>query len=321
MNKPFDSRNARAAAPATASGDPFTATTHVYEIVEETFVATRAYDNPYLDIDLWVKLTGPGGTYRIPAFWDGGNTFRVRLVATSPGTWRWSTVSHTDDTGLDKKHGTFEAIAWTEAELEANPNRRGFIRVAPDEHTLEYADGTPFFYVGDTWWTALTGIYAWESDQCLSKVSFQKAVALRKDQGFNGLNIIACFPSDTLNGIWDPASHGKKVAEDGSTPFEIPDPEDSDFGVDYTRINPVYWQQVDRKMRYLWDQGFAPFVESVRRSERWYDEIPAERQAFVNYIRTLWARYGCTNLLFSWVHWDGDLDVLDVWKASRSQTS
>lgn len=315
MNKPIDSLTAFAAFSATTFGGPLPAAIHVHEVVEEAFVATGTYDNPYLDVDLWVDLTGPGGTYRVPAFWDGGNTFRVRLVATTPGTWQWSTGSNMGDSGLDNKRGAFEAIAWTEAEMEANPNRRGFIRVAPDEHTLEYADGTPFFYVGDTWWTALTGTYAWDSDQCLSEISFQKAIALRKAQGFNGLNIIACFPSDTLNGIWDPASHGKKVAEDGSTPFEITDPADTHFGVDYTRINPVYWQQVDRKMQHLWDNGFAPFIESVRRHERWYLENPAERQAFVNYIRYLWARYGCTNMLFSWVHWDWDPDVLDEWKA------
>ncbi|MCP4785977.1 MAG: DUF5060 domain-containing protein [Fuerstiella sp.] len=49
------------------------AETHVYEVVEETFSADKTYVNPYLDVDLWVDLTGPGGTYKIPAFWDGGN--------------------------------------------------------------------------------------------------------------------------------------------------------------------------------------------------------------------------------------------------------
>jgi hypothetical protein len=68
-------------------------------------------------------------------------------------------------------------------------------------------------------------------------------------------------------------------------------------------------------MKHLWDQGFVPFIESVRRHEQWYDENPAERRAFANYIRTLWARYGCYNMIFSWVHWDWDPQVLDAWKA------
>jgi hypothetical protein len=206
-------------------------------------------------------------------------------------------------------------VAWSDAEIEENPNRRGFIRVASNKHTLEYADGTPFFYTGDTWWTLLTGIYAWDRDDCLAGISFQNAVALRKAQGFNGFNLIACYPSDTLKGIWDKSSHGKKVAEDGSTPFEISDPSDPVHGVNFLRINPAYWQQADRKMEYLWDKGIVPFMESVRRHEQWYSENEAERKAFVNYIRYLWARYGHYNLIFSWVHWDWDINVLDVWKS------
>jgi hypothetical protein len=288
---------------------------HVYQVVEATFNAKKSYENPYIEVDLWVTLNGPGGTYKVPAFWDGGNVFRVRLVATEPGTWSWSTGNQTGDSGLDNKTGSFKAIAWSQAEKQANPNRRGFIRVAANKHTLEYADGTPFFYTGDTWWCAFTKVYAWDNDNCLAQISFQKAIALRKAQGFNGLNIIACFPSDRLNGIWNKATHGEKVSENGITPFEIADPNDETFGVDFTRIHPQYWQKVDRKMKHLWDNGFAPFIESVRRHEQWYNENPAERNAFVNYIRYLWARYGCYNLIFSWVHWDWDMKVLDEWKA------
>lgn len=291
------------------------AETHVYEVLEETFLADRTYPNPYLDVDLWVTLVGPETTYRIPAFWDGGNTYRARLVATQPGTWRWSTGSRTGDTGLDNHVGAFRALAWTDSEKQANPNRRGFIRAAANRHTLEYADGTPFFYAGDTWWSALTRIYPWGHDDGLAGLSFQKAVALRKAQGFTGINVIACFPSDTIKGIWDKATHGEKVAEDGSTPFVIADPENAKHGVDYTRINPAYWQLADRKMKHWADNGFVPFIESVRRHEQWYGEDPREREAFVDYIRYLWARYGCYNMIFSWVHWDWDPKVLDEWKA------
>ena len=267
------------------------ATTHVYEVVEEVFQADKNYANAYMEVDLWVELTGPCDTFWIPAFWDGGNTFRVRLVATQPG-----------------KTGNFTAVAWTETEKASNPNRRGFIRVATNKHTLEYADGTPFFYTGDTWWCALTKIYAWGTDDCVAGLSFQDAISLRKDQGFNGINMIACFPSDTENGIWDRATHGKKVAEDGSTPFIIDD------GVDYTQINPLYWQNADRKMQHMWEQGFVPYLETVRRHENWTKEPDVEKQAFINYVRYLWARWGCYNMIFSWIHADaGDSKLQRAW--------
>ena len=41
--------------------------------------------------------------------------------------------------------------AWTEAEKQANPLRRGFLRPTANHHALEHADGTPFFALGDTW--------------------------------------------------------------------------------------------------------------------------------------------------------------------------
>ncbi|MCP4261388.1 MAG: DUF4038 domain-containing protein [Planctomycetes bacterium] len=294
---------------ATLSGRVF-AETRVYEVVEKVFHAQKGYGNAYLEVDLWVELTGPGATYRIPAFWDGGNTFRARLVATAPGEWRWSTSNLTGDSGLDGKSGTFSAAAWTESEMQANPNRRGFIRPSTNNHTLEYADGTPFFYAGDTWWSALTRIYSWDSDQGKAGISFQDALALRKAQGFTGINMIACFPTDTVRGIWDKSIHGEKVAEDGSTPFEV----SSDGDADYTRINPQYWQQADRKWRHMWENGFVPFIETVRRHEMWPWENEARKNAFTNYVRYLWARWGCYNMIFSWVHADaGNAKIQQAW--------
>ena len=122
--------------------------------------------------------------------------------------------------------------------------------------------------------------------------------------------MIACFPTDTVKGIWDKSIHGEKVAEDGSTPFEI----SSDGDVDYTRINPKYWQQADRKWRHMSENGFVPFVETVRRHENWPWEDEAQKNAFTNYVRYLWARWGCYNMIFSWVHADaGDDTVQQAW--------
>lgn len=108
----------------------------------------------------------------------------------------------TGDSGLDHKNGSFHAAAWTDAEKTANPNRHGFIKTSDNGHTLEYADGFPFFYTGDTWWCALTKIYSRGSAEGESEISFQDALALRKAQGFNGINMIACFPSDTLHSLF-----------------------------------------------------------------------------------------------------------------------
>jgi len=131
--------------------------THPWELQEITLRAAKDYPNPYTDVMCWVQLKGPGFSERIYGFWDGGNIWRVRIVATSAGQWTWTSGSESPgDNGLNGKTGSFTAENWTEAEKEQNPNRHGFLRPTPNHHALQYADGTPFFLVGDTWIGAAT---------------------------------------------------------------------------------------------------------------------------------------------------------------------
>ncbi len=272
----------------------------VMEVNEVSFNAAKNYSNPYMDVDLWVTLSGPNGeSYFVPAFWDGGAVFRVRLVATSAGQWTWSTGTKTNDSGLDGQSGAFVATKATEAQKQANPNRRGFIRV--NGTTLEYADGTPFFFTADTVWTAFTKIFPWNSAG-IAGISFQDYFLERKKQGFNGVNVLASYPTDTTSSaekVWAKQVQKQKISEGGLAPFKIVSDQ-----ADYTRINPQYWQETDQKMQFLSDHGFITFFESVRRHEEWPRMNATQKKAFTNYTRYLWARYGCYNMIYSWLHWD-----------------
>ncbi len=119
---------------------------------EVTLKAADTYNNPYADVTCWIELKGPNFSKRIYGFWDGGNIFKVRFVATTPGKWQWTSGSNQpDDKGLNNVTGELTAIDWTAADKQQNPNRHGFIRATENGHALQYADGTPFFLVGDTW--------------------------------------------------------------------------------------------------------------------------------------------------------------------------
>src|SRR5436853_4425326 len=98
---------------------------HVWEKQELTFTSARSYTNPYTEVTLWVDLLGPGFHKRVYGFWDGGTTFRVRVLATAPGNWFWTAGSDPSDTGFSGKSGSFTAVDWTEAEKQQNPLRRG----------------------------------------------------------------------------------------------------------------------------------------------------------------------------------------------------
>jgi hypothetical protein len=311
---------------------------HVWEKQELTFHASRTYANPYTDATVWVDLEGPGFRKRVYGFWDGDDTFRVRLVATAPGEWRWKSGSTPADPGLSGKSGSFTATEWTEAEKEANPLRRGFLRATPNDHALEFADGTPFFAVGDTWYAAGTNRFRWYDDDRVRpmgpEAGFKDYVRFRKAQGYNWVSIIAAFPNWDNDGLpWhivDDANHltvrsawlefgtgpdartgtAKNMKNEGGRPFLFPGkaPGYEQVFPDMDRINPEYFRFIDRKIDYLNAQGFVAFIESFRRdaSELWmkYHAWPESPARYMEYIR---ARYGANNIVFSPVH----LDIID----------
>jgi hypothetical protein len=187
---------------------------YIWETQEIVLFAQKQYSNYYTDVDMWVQLKGPGFDKRVYGFWDGENRYVVRVVATGPGEWTWRSGSNSDDAGLNDRSGGFTAIKWSAREKQENPNRRGFVRVSPNGHALEYADGTPFFMVGDTWLAGTTWRLPFRNASSSSDyqpgpgVGFEDAVAYRKNQGFNSVSMISSFPN------WDadlnPSTHADK---------------------------------------------------------------------------------------------------------------
>jgi len=308
---------------------------HVWEVVEITLKTENSYDNPYKDVDIWVQLKGPGFDKKVWGFWDGSRDFKVRLAATAPGEWTWVSGSSVHDAGLENRSGKFKAIAWTEDKIRENPNRRGFIRTNPDSpHGYVYADGTPFFLLADTWWAAFTWRYPLEGKAIpggyvpdSANWCFEGGIQWLKVQGFNSIATIASFPNwkndefeSTIKddaGVqirsgWPKAPDGRRIKdmqdEDGNMPFAFPGRSrgKTDLCADYDRINPAYWQNMDKKMDYLGAQGFVPYVETVRRSHyaSWkaYHDFDDSFSRYINYIK---ARYGAHNFIFSLTHNDG----------------
>lgn len=175
---------------------------HVWEKQEIVLKAEKVYKNFYTDVTCWIELKGPDFSKQIYGFWDGDNNYKVRFVATQPGKWHWrSSSNQLDDKGLNDIVGEFTAIDWTEAEKLQNPNRRGFVRATSNGHALQYADGTPFFMVGDTWLAGSTwrlpfrNAVSPENYEPAPGIGFEDAVQYRKRQGFNSVSMISCFPN------------------------------------------------------------------------------------------------------------------------------
>ncbi|NQV35487.1 MAG: DUF4038 domain-containing protein [Phycisphaeraceae bacterium] len=311
--------------PGTASGE----THHVWEKVEITLHAKTPTNNPYKDVTAWVDLTGPGFDRRCYGFWDGGNTFRVRVMATTPGQWTWRSGSNTSDPGLAGATGTFMAQAWTPEELAVNACRRGLIRATANGHAFEYADGTPFFMLGDTWWSIPTFRYHWYDDDAPRaigpKMGFKEMVKYRVAQQYNCLALIVAFPhwanddkpnrwnlpdGTVVRAAWQQA--GTKSAKDmhneaGERPFLFPGkiPGHEHAVPDLERINPKYFQTMVKKIDYLNAHGVIPFMEVARRDigQIWQKYYPWP-DSYARYIQYVWSRYQANNCLYSPIHFD-----------------
>lgn len=305
---------------------------HVWETMEISLNAQKHYANPYTDVDVWLRLKGPNFDRKVYGFWDGGDTFRVRVVGTKPGTWTWTSDSNQNDSGLNNQSGSFTAVPWTEKEKESNPNRRGTIRPTPNGRALQYADGTPFFLLADTHWAAATWRYPYKGRepapafQLGPNMGFEETAQHLKGKGFNSIAFIACFPNWALDdyssyvkddaGVeirraWQkPGTAGKCMDmhdEMGNRPFFLPGKSQGkqDVCADFDRINPAYWQSLDRKMDYFQANGFVPYLETVRRdnvqSWRAYHNFKKSFARFLLYIR---ARYGTKNFIYTLIHGD-----------------
>ena len=208
------------------------ATGHSNGVIEVTFTAEREYANPFNDVTLDLLVTDPGGrTQRIPAYWAGGNEWRGRYASPIVGTHHVRTeCNQPNDKGL---HDVSRELV-VSAYAGDNPLYvHGPLRAAADHRTLEHADGTPFFWLADTWWMGLSGRLHHDEVRSLADD--------RRAKGFNVVQIVMGPPPDSHP--FDPRS-----ANDGGFAWEK----------EYAAMRPEYYDEADRKINELLERGFVP---------------------------------------------------------------
>ncbi|WP_374412093.1 DUF4038 domain-containing protein [Hydrogenophaga sp.] len=208
---------------------------HQNQWVEIRLSSTTAYTDPFRDVVLDVAFTAPSGkTLVVPAFWAGGQTWGVRYASPETGTHTYRTLC--SDEGNPSLHGQVGEVA-VETYLGANPlYRHGGIRVADDRRHFCHADGTPFFWLGDTWWMGLCGRLSWPQD-------FQSLTQNRKAVGFNVIQLVAGLYPDMP--LFD-----ERGRSDGGFCWES----------DLSRINPRFFDEADQRILHLVEQGLTPCI-------------------------------------------------------------
>ncbi len=203
--------------------------------IEITLSANQGHRDPFNDVQVDVLFTQPDGqTKLVPAFWDGGNLWKVRYASPVTGTHQWKAqCSDVTDKVLSEATGSVNISKYH----GKNPLfLHGPIHIAEDKRHFVHADGTPFFWLGDTWWMGLCHRLHFPDE-------FQQLAVDRKEKGFNVIQIVAGLYPDMHP--FDP-----RGANEAGFPWET----------NYARIRPEYFDAADKRIKYLVDQGFTPCI-------------------------------------------------------------
>jgi hypothetical protein len=208
----------------------------VHYATEWEFVSTKQHDDLFAEVELDVVFTDSIGTaMRVPAYWAGEGEWRVRFAPLQAGLYTFRTIcSDTTDAGLHDRSGTLEVP--TAYDGNNSLLQHGPLRVSSNGHTFEHADGTPFFWLGDTWWMSLCQRMSWPDD-------FQLLTADRVAKGFTVVQLVAGLYPDM------PAFDPRGTNEAGY-------PWTEGFGT----LNPAYFDMADLRIRWLVRSGIVPCI-------------------------------------------------------------
>lgn len=141
-------------APVRAAFAPPPVLGQAWQVLEARFELDQPADIPS-GAEFKVEFKGPDDKSRIiSGFRDGSHTWKLRFSPPMPGQWQYRLLSAPNG-GRDRAQSSSGTIMVAPAALdEANLLRRhgGHVKVASDGRHLTYGDGTPFFWLGDTWW-------------------------------------------------------------------------------------------------------------------------------------------------------------------------
>ena len=214
----------------------------------------KHYANPFTDVTLTCRFECGDTVIEPSGFYDGGGTWKVRLMPTMQGQWTYKTASN--DPELNGRAGTFTCGP-------ASENNHGPVRVHKTWH-FAYADGTPYFQTGTT-------CYAWA----------HQGDALEEQT----LATLGTAPFNKMRMCVFPKSYTYNKNEPQYYPYEGMPPR----RWDYARFNPEFFRHFERRVEQLGDIGIEADLILFHPYDRW-GFAKMNSQADDRYLRYVVAR-------------------------------
>lgn len=217
---------------------------------EWIFHSDKHYNDPFNEIEMDVLFTNSDGTtQKIPAFWSGDDIWKVRYASSITGNHTYETVcSDSGNRSLHSLKGEFSVMDYVGDNILL---RHGPLRVAESRRYLEHIDGTPFFWLADTWWMGLCKRFKWPED-------FHLLTEDRCNKGFNVVQIVSgplpgfitSLETSVMNDEVERYLSDERTANEGGWPWTK----------GWSSINPVFFDEADKRIMYLVESGIVPCV-------------------------------------------------------------
>ncbi len=232
-------------------------------VVEWTHSTSKLYGDPFNEVTLDVMITDPDGyELTVPAFWRGEHSWSVRYASGKIGPHHY--ITRCSDTANDDLHGQEGRIDVTPYDGDNPLMRHGPLRVAEGGRHLEHIDGTPFFWLGDTWWMGLVKRLPWPE-------GFKRLGQDRVKKGFSVIQLVAGLYPDMPP--FDP-----RGANEAGFPWDE----------EFNRVNPAFFDMADLRIEWLVQNGLLP---SIVGCWGYYMDFAGEEK-LKQHWRYLVARYG-----------------------------
>lgn len=236
---------------ARADQPTFSAAAEQWGVQEITLRSTQPHKNPFADVKLQAQFRSGTKNVLVDGFYDGDQTWKIRLMPEAQGRWSFRTISN--DKLLDAKKGSF---------LVGPPGagNHGPVKVAKTYH-YSHADGTPYFALGTT-------LYNWlNRDPALE----ERTLASLAKSPFNKIRF-GIFPKWIFYNRVDPPAY----------PYE----QTANKQFDLDRFNPKFFEHVENRLRDLQKLGIEADIILFHPYDNWgFARMDAAHDdAYIRYV-------------------------------------